>query len=337
MEKSSVLSTHETRRARAQSPDGTPAQRVERVREGWGRRPFIHRQGRDRDTRPPCPPLLRREMPAPWKAWKRQPQKFRIPIIKKQGKRRRAKNRHSPKQLLTSTVVCSPGRHEQRSAEKALVVQTACPSPRSAAPMFQASLPLDARRGRGWWRQEEAVLDRTGGRPVVPKGARPAAGWETEEEREGEQRERARRSGGRWTEELCVWCANGRKRGEGASTKETQSAMEGKYGGRAQRNGGKRRRRMDDEGQNYEGKREARPPTRRPGTQRPLSRARRAPEMEEDDGRVKEEVELLEKGSRRRRAGWRGGTESRACRSCASIVVRIRALAQHQRNATLPV
>ncbi|KAJ6557489.1 hypothetical protein B0H19DRAFT_1070149 [Mycena capillaripes] len=36
MEKCSVLSMHETRRARAKSPDGTCAQRVERVKEGWG-------------------------------------------------------------------------------------------------------------------------------------------------------------------------------------------------------------------------------------------------------------------------------------------------------------
>jgi hypothetical protein len=52
--------------------------------------------------------------------------------------------------------------------------------------------------------------------------------------------------------------------------------------------------------------------------------------------RAKEEVELLEKGSRWRRAGWWGGTERRACRWCASIVARIRMLAQHQRNATVP-
>ncbi|KAJ7938602.1 hypothetical protein B0H13DRAFT_2563136 [Mycena leptocephala] len=51
---------------------------------------------------------------------------------------------------------------------------------------------------------------------------------------------------------------------------------------------------------------------------------------------AKKEVKLLEKGSRRRRAGWWGGTGSRACRSCASIVARIRTLAQHQRNAILP-
>jgi hypothetical protein len=39
------------------------------------------------------------------------------------------------------------------------------------------------------------------------------------------------------------------ERGKGTSTKDTQSAMEGKHGGCAQGNRGKRRRRADDEGQ----------------------------------------------------------------------------------------
>jgi hypothetical protein len=41
-------------------------------------------------------------------------------------------------------------------------------------------------------------------------------------------------------EEWCVWRADERERGQGANTKEKQSAMEGKYGGRAQRNRGER-------------------------------------------------------------------------------------------------
>ncbi|KAJ7459382.1 hypothetical protein FB451DRAFT_1182410 [Mycena latifolia] len=63
---------------------------------------------------------------------------------------------------------------------------------------------------------------------------------ETEEKREEEQRERTRQSGGRWMEEWCVWRADERERGQGANTKEKLSAMEGKYGWRAQRHRGER-------------------------------------------------------------------------------------------------
>jgi hypothetical protein len=66
----------------------------------------------------------------------------------------------------------------------------------------------------------------------------------------------ARRRRGRWTEERCVWHTNGKERAQGASAKETQSAMVTKWGGRTQRNIGKRRGRMDTEGQDCEGKRE---------------------------------------------------------------------------------
>jgi hypothetical protein len=37
-------------------------------------------------------------------------------------------------------------------------------------------------------------------------------------------------------EDWCMWRADERKRGQGANTRIKQSAMEGKYGGRAQRN-----------------------------------------------------------------------------------------------------
>ncbi|KAJ7936372.1 hypothetical protein B0H13DRAFT_2448050 [Mycena leptocephala] len=67
-------------------------------------------------------------------------------------------------------------------------------------------------------------------------GGRGGAG-ETEEERK-----RTRRSGDRGTEEWRVWRANEKEQGEGTSTKDTQ---------------GERRGRMDDEGQDYEGKLEA--------------------------------------------------------------------------------
>jgi hypothetical protein len=52
--------------------------------------------------------------------------------------------------------------------------------------------------------------------------------------------------------------------------------------------------------------------------------------------RAKEEVELLEMEKRTAASGMLGGTKSRACGSYASILAGIRALAQHQRNATLP-
>jgi hypothetical protein len=50
-----------------------------------------------------------------------------------------------------------------------------------------------------------------------------------------------------------VWGVNERERVQGASAKEMQSAMKGKYGGRAQRNRGEARK--DDDGQDYEGRR----------------------------------------------------------------------------------
>jgi hypothetical protein len=59
---------------------------------------------------------------------------------------------------------------------------------------------------------------------------------------------RGRREEGRRTEgkNKAEWG----KRGQGANTKEKQSAMEGKYRGRAQRGEG----RKDDDGQYYEGR-----------------------------------------------------------------------------------
>ncbi|KAJ7303108.1 hypothetical protein DFH08DRAFT_825957 [Mycena albidolilacea] len=172
-----------------------------------------------------------------------------------------------------------------------------------------------------------------------------------------EERKRTRWSGGRWTNEWCVWRANERELGEGTSTKDTQQAMEGKHGGRAQRNRGERRGRMDEEGQDYEGRKRSEVAHAKDAMEEKggldheqaqsagaaRGEIRRKGRGGVDDEKVyerrkraKEEVELPEKGSRRRRAGWWGSTESRACRSWASIVARIRTLAQHQRNATLP-
>jgi hypothetical protein len=45
--------------------------------------------------------------------------------------------------------------------------------------------------------------------------------------------------------------------------------------------------------------------------------------------RAEEQVELLEMEKRAAAGGMLGGTESRGCRSCTSILARIRALAQH--------
>ncbi|KAJ6526909.1 hypothetical protein DFH09DRAFT_1094949 [Mycena vulgaris] len=90
-------------------------------------------------------------------------------------------------------------------------------------------------RIRAQRRDARAVVLRLMRVAVAGGGDRGRGGvGETEEERE-----RTRRSGGRWTEEWCVWRANEKERGEDTSTKETQLAMEGKYGGRAQRNRGR--------------------------------------------------------------------------------------------------
>jgi hypothetical protein len=57
---------------------------------------------------------------------------------------------------------------------------------------------------------------------------------------EGRRKEgKSKAEWGRWTEERCMWRANEKERAQGAGTKETQSGMEGKYGGRAQRNRGR--------------------------------------------------------------------------------------------------
>ncbi|KAJ6528196.1 hypothetical protein B0H19DRAFT_1083719 [Mycena capillaripes] len=102
MEECSVLSRHETRRARAQSSKGTPAQRVERVKEIWGDDRSSTGKGgtatHDLRVRPSyvgkCPLCGKHGRDNPKNSASRQ--------SKNQGKKRRAKDRHSPtKQLLT--------------------------------------------------------------------------------------------------------------------------------------------------------------------------------------------------------------------------------------------
>ncbi|KAJ7878683.1 hypothetical protein B0H13DRAFT_2279018 [Mycena leptocephala] len=76
---------HQNRRASAQSPDGTSAQRIDCVKEGW------HGQARDRNARPPRPPHagkcpLRRNSRTETR--KREPPKFRIHTNNKERKDR---------------------------------------------------------------------------------------------------------------------------------------------------------------------------------------------------------------------------------------------------------
>ncbi|KAJ7893664.1 hypothetical protein B0H14DRAFT_2559649 [Mycena olivaceomarginata] len=123
---SEICELHKTRRARAGSADGTPAQRVERVKEGWGDvrastgkrgTPTHNLRVRPAKRHPShagkCP--LRRTSPS--ETCKSEPTpKIPESTIEKTNKEKTGKDRHSPtKQLPTSTAVCDPGRREQRS------------------------------------------------------------------------------------------------------------------------------------------------------------------------------------------------------------------------------
>ncbi|KAF8145866.1 hypothetical protein K438DRAFT_2096857 [Mycena galopus ATCC 62051] len=92
---------HQTQRARAQTPDGTPPQQVARVEEGWGDvRASTGKRGtttqglrislakRHPSHAGKCP--LRRTSRTETR--KREPPKFRIPTIEKQRKKKQAKN-----------------------------------------------------------------------------------------------------------------------------------------------------------------------------------------------------------------------------------------------------
>ncbi|KAJ7852437.1 hypothetical protein B0H13DRAFT_2284325 [Mycena leptocephala] len=162
---------------------------------------------------------------------------------------------------LTSTSVALAG-VSSGFAEKG---QTARRNPRSAAIGLQARV-----RAQRHARAVVLHLMRAAvaggfnrGRGSVGKRARPATGWgpksrakqsKAEQSRAKQskaEQSRAKQKGGvvgMWTEEWCVWRANVKKRSRGTSAEETQAAMEGKYGGRAQKNRGERRGRIDDGG-----------------------------------------------------------------------------------------
>jgi hypothetical protein len=99
-----------TRRARAESPDGTPVQRVERVKKGWGDvRASTGKRGTTTHG------LHHMEMPAPQNLSHRNMQE-RSPKIPHRDNRKNEERKDSPaKQLPTSTAVCGPGGREQRS------------------------------------------------------------------------------------------------------------------------------------------------------------------------------------------------------------------------------
>jgi hypothetical protein len=106
---------HKTRRARAESPDRTPVQRVERVEKGWG---DVRSSTGKRGTA--THDLHHMEMPAPQNLSHRNMQE-RTPKIPHRHNRKNEERKDSPikdspiKQLLTSTAVCGPGGREQRS------------------------------------------------------------------------------------------------------------------------------------------------------------------------------------------------------------------------------
>ncbi|KAJ7289602.1 hypothetical protein C8J57DRAFT_1459537 [Mycena rebaudengoi] len=96
---------HETRRARAQSPDGTFVGRVERVKEGWGDiRASTSRRGtamhdlrvRPAKQHPSHAGNPRFAGPLAPKDVTENPQNPASPQSKKQGEKRQAKDRHSP-------------------------------------------------------------------------------------------------------------------------------------------------------------------------------------------------------------------------------------------------
>ncbi|KAJ7925355.1 hypothetical protein B0H13DRAFT_1863198 [Mycena leptocephala] len=115
-------------KGKAQSPDGMPAQRVERVKEGWddvrastGKRGTATHDPRVRPAkRHPfragkCP--LRRTSRT--ETCKREAPNSASPQSKKERKERPAKDRHSRmKQLPTSIAMCGPGRREQRRRQE---------------------------------------------------------------------------------------------------------------------------------------------------------------------------------------------------------------------------
>ncbi|KAJ6533608.1 hypothetical protein B0H19DRAFT_1081026 [Mycena capillaripes] len=220
---------HETQRARAQGPDRTLVERVDRLKEGWGdvRASTVKRGTATQDLRVgprKATPLPRREMPA-------------------RKKEKTGKARHSPmKYLRTFAAVCGPGRREQRSRREGTGGTVVLEGrPRIVILVLRPGVrPLDARRGREWrkgrcWR--EVVEGRSSRKEYGP----PRVEIETEEKKEGEQKERARRS-----ERV-----DEKERGEGASIKEMQSAMGGKYVCAEEQRG---EGREGDEDQYYEGR-----------------------------------------------------------------------------------
>jgi hypothetical protein len=91
---------HITRRARAESPDGTPVQRAERAKKGWG---DVRASTGKRGTA--THDLHHTEMPAPQNLSHRNMQE-RSPKIPHRHNRKNEERKDSPtKQLRTSTAV----------------------------------------------------------------------------------------------------------------------------------------------------------------------------------------------------------------------------------------
>ncbi|KAJ7692369.1 hypothetical protein B0H17DRAFT_1133102 [Mycena rosella] len=175
---------HETRRAREQSPDGTPAQGVERVEEGWSDvRASASKRGaatHDLRARPTerCPShagkrSLRRTPCT--ETCKREPPEFRIPTIEKTRKEKTGKRWPHPRNNCPLPPQCGPGRRERRSRRQrtnvavvlenrpcAVVLVVLRLGFRRAFVRRVAMLPLDARRASRSWvavTEEQVALE----------------------------------------------------------------------------------------------------------------------------------------------------------------------------------
>ncbi|KAJ7455683.1 hypothetical protein B0H11DRAFT_1926070 [Mycena galericulata] len=194
-----------------------------------------------------------------------------------QRDRRHVRARHEEVQYAEHAAQNSKGKGtkpRQDAAQRVEPVKEGWVTPRSAAPRLQAHLRAQRRDARavvlllmriavaGGGNRRRVALEVVEGRSSRKEhGQRQARVCDerllvsyllVKRDQRGEERRtegKRRRSGGRWTEERCVWRANEKEQGEGTSTEETLSDEE--------KVRGKRRGRMDDKGQDYEGKHEA--------------------------------------------------------------------------------
>ncbi|KAF8147244.1 hypothetical protein K438DRAFT_2090707 [Mycena galopus ATCC 62051] len=296
---------HQTRRARVQTPDRTPAQRAEHVKESWATSAHLNASaGTRRTTSVSAPPTWGNA--ALRKAWKREPRKFRIPAIEK-NKERKDRERSSLTHETTAFFHRSVWPWRAWAAE--LPRKDWCP--RSATLGIRARL-------RAWRRDAREVVWRlvrvavAGGDDGGSGGAGPCE--ETRPKRRGKEQGGVG-MGGR---KSGAWHVNEKEQGEVSNGEKARWACAEEQG--------ERRGRTDDEGQDNDGKLEAGGAGRRWQKERRVkSHARRIRWRNEggvDHGlakcggrceRAKEEVELLE--MEKRAACWEAQRVARADRA----------------------